>query len=374
MRTLKTLFLLLNLFGLTVYSTENETITLSKMQSHNLGIKVGKLKSIQDIPVLNAPAKVVVPPSQEYIVSASQAGLISKLNVSIGDSVKKGQVLANINSPALLTLQQQLLKATSDRNLAWASYQRDKKLLDEGVISDRRWQETRTRYSGHASEANEAKQLLEIAGMSEKDIKQLAKTRRLSSTLDVHSPINGIVLERMAVAGKRIDILAPLFRIANLDQLWLEINIPHERINGIKPGDQVLIENTSTTARISLLGQSVNPENQTILARAIIDTNQSEVRAGQTVNTRLIQSSDKPAFYVPNAAVAKSEGNAYIFIKTDEGFLVKAVEIMGKEGSHSIIRSDLKGDEDIAVRGAVALKANWMGLGSGENGGGHGGH
>jgi len=211
--------------------------------------------------LLYAPAKVTIPPSQEYIVSAAQAGLVSKLNVTIGDSVEKDQILALINSPELLSLQRQLLRANSEKRLAWAGYQRDKKLVQEGVISDRRWQESRNRYSTFRAEADEARQLLEIAGMSDKDIKKLTSSRRLTSQLAIHSPIQGVVLEKMVVAGERLDILAPLYRIANLEQLWLEINIPQEQMKRIKMGDKVLIENSDITATINLLGQSVNAQN-----------------------------------------------------------------------------------------------------------------
>ena len=88
------------------------------------------------------------------------------------------------------------------------------------------------------SEANEHRQLLEISGMTDSEIDRLGKTHQLSSQLNVHAPISGMVIERMAVAGERIDMLAPLYRIANLDELWLEINIPHERIGSIKVGDR----------------------------------------------------------------------------------------------------------------------------------------
>ncbi len=347
-------------------SAADNMIRISQVQLYNLGIKLGIPEPVQQVPMLYAPAKVVVPPDQEYIVSAPHAGLINKLKVAIGDQVSKGQVLAHINSPELLSLQRQFLKSYSERSLAWAAYQRDKKLLDEGVISDRRWQETRAHYNGYVSEANEAKQLLEISGMTQEDIRKLEKSRKLSSQLMVYSPIDGVVMERMAVAGERIDILAPLYRIANLDQLWLEINIPQERLNSIKIGDQVLVANASATARISLLGQSVNPSNQTVLARAVIDGKPEGVRAGQTVNTQIIQTSDKPVYRIPNAGVAQSEGLAYIFLRTPDGFIVKTVDILGKEGRYSIITSDLPADQEIAIRGAVALKAKWMGLGSGE--------
>ncbi len=347
---------------------KNNEIKITKVQLYNLGVKTGKLKATKQIPLLYAPAKVVIPPSQEYIVSAAQAGLISKLNVTIGDSVEKDQILAHINSPELLSLQRQLLKANSEKKLAWASYQRDEKLLQEGVISDRRWQESRSRYSSFSAEANEAKQLLEIAGMSAKDIKKLARSHRLSSQLNIHSPIQGVVLDRMVVAGERLDILAPLYRIANLEQLWLEINIPQERMNSIKVGDKVLIENTDITATISLLGQSVNTKNQTILARAVINGQQSTLRAGQNVNSQIIQSSDKLAFIVPNAAIAQSEGKAYLFIQNPTGFIVSPINVIGKQHNNSVITGNdtLKEDTEIAIRGAVALKANWLGLGRNE--------
>ena len=86
------------------------TIQISQDNFNNLGVTLGKLEPAKQIPVLTAPAKVVIPPTQEYIVSASQAGLITKLNAAIGDKVKKGEVLAQLNSPDLLTMQRNILK------------------------------------------------------------------------------------------------------------------------------------------------------------------------------------------------------------------------------------------------------------------------
>lgn len=363
----KTLFTLLLISCINASANNNE-IKISPVQLYSLGVKMGTLKVIEQIPLLYAPAKVVIPPSQEYIVSAPQAGLISKLNVTIGDSVEKDQVLAHINSPGLLSLQRQLLKANSEKHLAWAGYQRDNKLLQEGLISERRWQESRNRFSTFLAEANEARQLLEITGMPAKDIKKLTTSRRLSSQLSIHSPIKGVVLEKMVVAGERLDILAPLYRIANLDQLWLEINIPQERMKGIKPGDQILIENTDITAKITLLGQSVNPQNQTILARAVINGTQPSLRAGQNVNSQVIQNSDTLTFIVPNAAIAQSAGKAYVFIRNLTGFVVSPIEVIGKQQKSSVIigNDDLKANIEIAIRGAVALKANWLDLGGDE--------
>ena len=342
----------------------DNAIHISQDYFNNLGVVLGKPAPAKQIPILTAPAKVVIPPTQEYIVSASQAGLITKLNAALGDNVKKGDVLAQLNSPDLLSMQRLYLKAVSEMQLGSFAYQRDKKLAEEGVIAERRWQETSSQYNAFVSEVNEHKQLLEIAGMTAGEIDRLTKTRQLSSLLNVHAPITGVVMDRMAVAGERMDILAPLYRIANLNELWLEINIPHEHIGRIKVGDQVLVENSPVSAEITLLGQSVNPENQTLLARAIIKGNQSVVRAGQSINTQIIQASETAAFKVPNTAIAQNEGLSFIFIRNQDGFTVSPITVIGKQGEESIISGDLTGDEDIAVKGAVALKANWLGLGA----------
>ena len=342
------------------------SIHISREQIENLGVQLGKLSPVQQTPGLYAPAKVVIPPSHDYVVSAAADGVINQLQVAVGDKIKKGAVLARISSPDLLMLQQQYLKAASELQLSQQAYHRDKKMLTEGVIAERRWQETRSQYGTFVSALNEARQLLTIAGMTEADINRLAKTRRLNSTLTVYAPISGVVLERMAATGERINNLSPLYRIANLDELWLDINIPQERIGSIQVGDQVAIDNIGLNAHISLLGQSVNPENQTLLARAVIKAPPLSVRPGQKLTVQIIQPLENTAFKVPTAAISQNEGKAFIFIRNEQGFSVTPVTVIGKQERDSIITGDLQGTEVIATNGAVALKANWLGLGSEE--------
>lgn len=359
--------------------SHDQQIKLSQEQIQGLGIKLGKPLPATQVPVLNAPAKVVIPPENDYLVTAAQSGLITHMTAAIGDKVSRGAQLALLNSPELLSLQRQYLKAMSELQLGTLHYQRDKKLFEDGIIAERRWQETLSQYQAFLSEASEHRQLLEMAGMSAAEIDRLKSTHRLSSQLTVRAPITGIVMERKVSAGARVDVLAPLYRIANLDELWLEINIPQERINDVRIGDRVLIDAdngkgakanqespqpTAITATIRLLGQGVNPENQTVLARAVIDGRQTGVRAGQRSNIRIIQSTGEPAYALPNTAVAQHEGQSYIFVRNRDGFQATLVTVVGKQGSETIITGPLTGSETIAVQGAVALKANWLGLGS----------
>lgn len=345
---------------------ENMQVQISPEQIDNLAVKTGNLQSSRQIPLLSAPAQVVVPADHEMLLSAPQPGLLTQLLANIGDSVKKGQVLAQIHSPELVSLQQQYLTANSELNLAGFEKNRDQKLWQEGVIAERRWQETQAVYSSKAAMANEAKQLLSIAGMSAAEIGALAKSHRLNTRLNVRAPIDGVVLERLATLGNRLDMQAPLYRIADLSELWLEINIPQERLSSLNIGDGVQIPGSAAQAKISLLGQSVDQSNQTILVRAVIQGKPDKLRVGQQLNVQILQTNPTTNFRVPNSAIAQNAGHSYIFVRNADGFAVTEVKVAGKQAQDSLISGGLAGNEQIAVQGAVALKAIWLGLGGDE--------
>ncbi|MEN8259294.1 MAG: efflux RND transporter periplasmic adaptor subunit [Pseudomonadota bacterium] len=348
----------------TVHAAERVAIT--EQQMRNLGIELGKPELAADIPLFKAPAQVIIPPAHEFIVSAPQDGLVSKVEAAIGDRVNKGQILARLHSPDLVTLQRNLLNAISERNLARAQLRRDEMLLKEGVIPERRWQETRSRYNVHSNTLNEARQLLAIAGMNGSEIDILERTRRLTSVLNVSSPVEGVVLDKMIVAGQRLDAMTPMFRVANLETLWLEVNVPQERLHEVKLGDRVVVEQTDCRARVVLIGQNVNPNNQSVLVRAVIDRTTTPVRPGQTVSVRFVQPGKAPAFKIAAAALARSGTRNVIFVRSGHGFEIRDVELVGHENQSVIVRGDLNAGEDVAVSGVVALKADWLGLGGDE--------
>ena len=363
-------WLLLIALGFTVIGTrvlaDENLILLSQQQIDNLGIKIGKLEPVSHVPLFTAPAKVIVPPSREFIVSTTQAGLIVKMNASVGDKVVKGEVLGLINSPDLLALQSNYLKAVGALKLASATYNRDKTLRKEGVISGRGEQESFSRYNTSTIEVNQARQLLQIAGMPASEMKQLDSRGQLASQVTIRSPIAGRVIERMAVSGAHVDPLTPLYRVANLDELWLEINIPQERIGDIKIGDQVQVEKGSAKAEIKQLSQSVNPDNQTILAKAIVIDSPSTIRVGQKVTIQIFQTSDANTYKMPDVAIAHHEGKTYVFIKGKDGFKASQVAILGKQAGDSVITGNFTGDEDVAINNASAIKATMLGLGNAE--------
>ena len=355
------------MYALDVYAQEKDKqIHITQDQIDKLAIQLGDLTVSQQVPLLYAPAKVVVPANHERLVSSTQPGLVVQLYANIGDHIEKNQVLARINSPDLLNLQHNFLIAVNELSLSDLEFARDSKLLSEGVIAERRWQETKMLHEGKLAQYHSNRQLLEIVGMTDNEIDQLAKTRKFNSLLNIHSPISGVVLDRIATLGSRLDMQSPLYQLADLSELWLEINIPQERLSLVSIGDKVQIEESPITAKISLLGQNVNRENQTVLARAIIEKNAKQLRVGQNVNVQIMQNQQQAGFKVLNTAISQNDGHNYIFVRNADGFLVTEVNVIGKQDNESLITAKLSGHEHIATKGAVALKANWLGLGSEE--------
>ncbi len=361
----KLIFALLLVKAINAVALDNQ-IRISQEQIDNLAVKIGGLSIISETPLFYAPGKVVVPADRELLISSSQPGVVTQLPVNMGDKVSKGQLLAQLNSPDLVGLQQAFLTAGSELNLSGLERNRDQKLLQEGVIPERRWQETQMLHSTKSSKADEARQLLLLAGMSAAEIKSLGKTRKLDNRLNIRSPIDGVVLERLSNLGARLDVQAPLYRIADLSTLWLEINIPQERLNTIQIGDRVRLANSDIIASLTLLGQSVNQDNQTVMARAVIAGKADGLRVGQNVNVQIMQSTSQTGFKVPNTAIAQNDGHAYIFVRNPDGFVVTEVTVTGKQDAESIVSGPLSGGEQIAIKGAVAIKANWLGLGGAE--------
>ncbi|MCK5356502.1 MAG: efflux RND transporter periplasmic adaptor subunit [Methyloprofundus sp.] len=358
MKVLLMLIIFLNSVGLMA----DEKIKLSSIQLYTLGIKLGKLTAIKSVPLIDAPAKVIIPPDNEYIVSTSHAGLINQIKVTLDDKVSKGQVLATINSPELLALQRDHLKSVNGLILAKADYRREKKLFTEGLIAERRWRKTEARYNVFLSEVYETRQLLEISGISTEAIKSLEKTHRLSSEVKILAPISGVVLQQMVTVGERIVAMAPLFRVVNFKTLWFEISVPQQRIQHVQIGDKVTLANTQVSASIFLLGKQVVENNQSVLVRAAIETGQDFVRPGQAVSVKIRPSSSTPLFRVRNSALAEYKGVNYVFLRTQSGFAAKPIQIISKERKKVIISGDLKEQNEIAIRGAVALKANFLDL------------
>jgi len=343
-----------------------DLIKLTAEQIQHVGVRTVAPERVGSLPLAWAPGRIVVPPQHEFLVSAPQAGLVSKVNVALGSPVQLGQVLAEMKSPDLVGQQRDLLNAVTEFELAQKQLQRDQTLMSEGIISKLRWQETKSRFDKAQTQLREAEQVLVLSGMKPDDLTQLETSRQLSDTLKLRSPVDGILLERMAVAGQRVDILTPLFRVANVDELWLELNVPQERASEIRIGDRVTLDNPKISGRITQISQSISPTSQSVLVRSVIEKLASGVLAGQNVNVLISHASTDYIVRLPVSALVNQDGQHYMFVRVPEGFVVRKVAVAGIETRDVVVHEGLKKGDEVVIQGVAALKAAWLGIGEGE--------
>lgn len=341
----------------------DRVLNLSREQADHLGVRVAVAEGIDSLPLGRAAARIVLPPDNEYLISAPQTGVIEHVRVALGVSVKQGEIMARIQSPALLEVERSLLDAASEFSLAQARLERDKALLAAGVIARLRWLETQGQYRKAEVGLQTVRQTLKVSGLSDAEIKQLETSHRLSSLIEVRAPVSGRVLERLAVAGQRVELLAPLFRLGQLETLWLEVSVPQERISEITPGDRIYLDNPKASARIIHISQQVDTDSQTALVRAVVEQGVASLRPGMNVTVQLMHNSQDHLFQLPRAALFAHEGKRYVFIKTATGYEAREIGIAGEEEHRIVIHQGIQAGESVVVQGVAGLKAAWLGVG-----------
>lgn len=176
-------------------------------------------------------ARVVFKPDAQSVVAAPYAGMVPRVLVSMGQTVRPGQPLASFLSPQLFEASRALTEANSQARLVQQSLARDKALYDDGIIAASRWQATQAR----AVEAN----AMAKARRAELASAGIAFTGSGGDAQLVASR-GGVVSEVNAVPGARVDAAAPLFRIVDPAALELDLLVGRD-VPVPAPGDRIEI-------------------------------------------------------------------------------------------------------------------------------------
>ena len=350
-------------------ATAVDLIPVDPAQQNAFGIELAAPQAAGETLTRRYPAKVTVPNPQMRVVSAPQSGVLSALLVAEGEHVTAGQALAEIRSPELVDTQSQYLESVTRLNLAESELKRDQMLYKEGVIAERRLLETQAKQRELATQVEQRRQLLALAGLPAEAIDTLTRTRALTSTLPVHAPIAGVVLEQMVSTGQAVAAAAPLYRVAELRPLWVEVHVPVDRVESLKVGGRVLLPGIGTEGAIITIGRMVHEADQGVLVRAEVTDGTERLRPGQFVEVQLTSTADATGWRVPAAALVRSAGAAYLFVAREGGFAALPVTVLAEEERSAVVASVSGGDpadalgpkDRVAVSGVVALKAAWLG-------------
>lgn len=338
-------------------------IVMTTAQQQSLGVTVTPIGKNTMLSSRRFPAEIMVPVGQERVISAPQSGLLDQLYIAAGQEVKKGQAIAHLTSPDLLGLQRDYLQSLTQMNLSAKSLARDAELLKDGIIPQRRYLETQSTHEEVSASLAQRKQTLRLSGMSDSAIKQMNSSSGMNSGITLTAPIDGHVLEQMVTTGQRVDMAMPLYKIAKLNPLWLEIHASLEGLPFVKIGMPVQVPKLQASGKLIAVIRSVNKADQTMHLRAEITHGTEKLSPGQIVEAEINLSAQEQHFSVPKSALARQGADALVFVQTKSGFHPLKVKVILEQGDEAVVDANFKGNERIATSGIAAIKGTWLGLG-----------
>jgi cobalt-zinc-cadmium efflux system membrane fusion protein len=297
------------------------------------------------------------------VISTTVDGFISALHVVEGDTVTAGDPVAEILSSDYMDMQRRYLDASAAERLAAAQLERDQGLHADGIIADRRLQETSAAAQSASLALAQARQQLQIAGFDDAHFERLEAQRELSSVLTLVAPFSGVVVEQYVNVGASLESLAPVLRLADLGVLWLEARLPQEAARRIDERMQVQVEldGEMITGSIITVGQVVDSVTQTSLVRAVVDNANAHLLAGQFLTIEVAaDAGGQPALAIPTGAVTREGGETFAFVRREGGVQPVRITLLGQGSDRVFVESGLSADAQIAVSGVSALKALWL--------------
>ena len=342
-----------------------DPILLQAVQMKSLGIETALVGDADTSRRGSLPASVVVPNVQMRIVSAPVSGVVEMLAVAPGESVKKGQIIAQLSSPQALELQRDALQSSAQANLQNQHLKRDEQLFAEGLIAESRLQTTRAAATQAAALASERRQGLSLAGLT---------PGKLGGALALTAPIDGVVLEQGVQLGKRVESSALIYRIAQLAPLWLEVQAPVEMAATLQLGMPIKLANSKVSGKLIAIGRAVDTASQSVLLRAVVDAGADSLRPGQVVEVELTSDATGERAgkqrRIPATALSRNQGESMVFVQAgdsgnkdkDIGFIPRPVRIISQSGDGVVVEGVSTG-ERIAIKGVSSLKAMLSGVG-----------
>lgn len=323
--------------------TEATAVQLQAEQARSLGVQQ---VAAQPSPVVRArfPAQVVLPSGQQQVVAAPLPGLVMELRVSAGDSVRAGQVVAVLRSPQAQELLRDAQVAASQQHLAAGVLQRDEALFREGLIAASRLEASRAAEKQATLVRDERQRAVADAGL-----------QAGGAVLQLRSPSAGVVFERLASVGERVDAAAPLLRLGNVSRLWVEMQVPVREVNQVRIGDTVKVVGGEAQGRVLNIGQSVQASTQTVLVRAEFAA-ASGLRVGQAVEA-VHERAAQGASQVPVTALTSTGGSPALFVAGAQGrYRIQPVQVLGQHGGQAVVQGLPAGSQVVSV-GVASLKA-----------------
>ena len=289
-------------------------------------------------------------------IGVAISGRITAIKAAPGDSVKAGQVLAEIDSPDFGTANADLNKARADEERKRLVFERAKDLVQGEAIALKDWEAARADLALAKAETARAEQRLKNLNPRGLAI----QGQRVSLT----SPMDGVVTERTATQALEVNpaLPAPLFVVTDPRRLWLMIDLPENLLASVKLGGPVEVESDAYPgarfpAKVVQLGRLVDINTRRVTVRARLDNPELKLLSEMFVRAYLLQDSGV-GVRVPNSAIVNQGVYVFVYVQTAAGeFERRKVTLLTRGGEFSYVGDGLNGGERIVTTGTLLLDA-----------------
>lgn len=231
---------------------------------------------------------LVIPPQNRATVTLTMGGSIRSTSLLPGAYVKKGSVLATLENPDFIALQQSYLDSHAQNEYLRTEFERQQTLSREEASSQKRYQQSKAEYLSMRSRMDAAAAQLALLGI---DTTQLL-SNGIVPYLEVKSPISGYAANVNMNIGRHFDVGEPLCEIVDKSNMMLRLTAYEKDLHNLKVGDSVVfrvngIDGKTFRGTITMIGQQVNNENRSIDVYVRILEQNPQFRPGMYATARV---------------------------------------------------------------------------------------
>lgn len=233
---------------------------------------------------------LVLPPQSRATVTLTMGGSIRSTTLLPGAYVKQGTVLATLENPEFIALQQSYLDSHAQYEFLRTEFLRQQTLAREEASSQKHFQQSKAEYLSMRSRMDAAAAQLALLGVD--------TTRLLAGGiipyLDIKAPISGYAADVKMNIGRHFDVGEPLCEIVNKSDMMLRLTAYEKDLANLRAGDRVEfrvngIEGETFHGVITMVGQQVNNENRSIDVYVRIEGQNPQFRPGMYAMARIAQ-------------------------------------------------------------------------------------
>ena len=335
-------------------------VEIDETEAATIGLKTAVVSIRPIARTLKLTGAVQVPPDSRGFVESRVEGKIVRVYVNVGDSVKRGQVLATVQSTEFETLQVEFLRQAAQLPVAQAAADRMKKLLEIEAVAQKDAQNAVAEYAAKRSELAGLRGRLEGLGLSGSEISRLQETQELVRTLPVSAPLEGIVLNRNAVTGSAVSTSNPIFEIHNLATVWIEGDVFEGQLPNITPGLPAGVTVPAYPDRVfegkvQRIIPSLDLEKRTARLRVILPNPQSLLKPGMFATLSITVGQEAPGTAVPIDALIEHGNSVFVLVKNGTQFMKQEVVVSARDGAYARISRGLVPNDVVATDGKMQI-------------------